>query len=98
MTESLLKPDSNAKLAAGIEELVDAEAGNIDRRIFWDESIYNLELERIFARCWIFVAHDTQLPNVGDFLTTTIGEDAVIVSTWRRRQDPHLSQLLYASR
>jgi hypothetical protein len=44
MTESLLKPDSNAKLAAGIEELVDAEAGNIDRRIFWYESIYNLEL------------------------------------------------------
>lgn len=80
MTESLLKPDSNAKLAAGIEELVDAEAGYIDRRIFWDESIYGLELERIFARCWIFVAHDTQLPNVGDFLTTTIGEDAVIVS------------------
>src|SRR5580658_7687319 len=39
-----------------LETLVDVENGSIDRRIFWDEDIYRLELEKIFARCWLFVA------------------------------------------
>lgn len=59
---------------------VDDKTGQVDRRIFWDDAIYQLELERIFARCWVFVAHESQVANNGDFLTTTIGEDSVIVT------------------
>ena len=80
MTNLSTKTDDKAELASKVNDWVDAEEGYIDRRIFWDDAIYSLELERVFARCWIFVAHDSQLPEVGDFLTTTIGEDAVIVS------------------
>ena len=60
-------------------ELVDHKKGLVDRSIFNDQNIYEMELERIFARSWNFMAHDTQIPNPGDFFMTRIGEDRVIV-------------------
>lgn len=66
-----------------LSELLDLDAGVVDRRIFWERDVYELELERIFARCWLFVAHESQLPEPGSFLTTTMGEDNVIVARGR---------------
>ncbi|CAG9263000.1 aromatic ring-hydroxylating oxygenase subunit alpha [Paraburkholderia caribensis] len=63
-----------------LREMVDLDRGLIDRRLFWDEPIYQLELERIFARTWLFVAHESQVSQPGDFLTTYMGEDGVIVA------------------
>ena len=35
-------------------ELVDHKKGLVDRTIFNDQDIYEMELERIFARSWNF--------------------------------------------
>src|SRR5438270_345197 len=59
-------------------DLVDSQKGTVDRRIFSAQHIYEMELEQIFARCWNFVAHESQIPNPGDFFQNYIGEDRVI--------------------
>jgi phenylpropionate dioxygenase-like ring-hydroxylating dioxygenase large terminal subunit len=60
-------------------DLLSADASAVDRRLFVDEELYRLEQERIFARCWLFVGHESQLESTGSFLTTTMGEDPVLI-------------------
>ncbi|GAA1382198.1 aromatic ring-hydroxylating dioxygenase subunit alpha [Pseudonocardia kongjuensis] len=51
----------------------------MDRRIYADPVLYRLEQERVFARSWLVVAHDTQIPRPGDFIESYMGEESVIV-------------------
>lgn len=62
-----------------VERLVDIRNGTQAKRIFWDEEVYRLEVEKIFSRCWLFLAHDSLIPNPGDFNVTYMGEDEVLV-------------------
>jgi phenylpropionate dioxygenase-like ring-hydroxylating dioxygenase large terminal subunit len=65
---------------ADINRLIRPDGGIQDRRVYWDEDVYQQELERVFARSWLFLAQDSLIPEKGDFLTTFMGEDRVIVT------------------
>src|SRR5277367_4920930 len=45
--------------------LVDIASGQISREIFVNDDIYAEEKERVFARSWLFVGHESQIPNPG---------------------------------
>ncbi|MEO0410786.1 MAG: Rieske 2Fe-2S domain-containing protein [Pseudomonadota bacterium] len=55
------------------------EPTRVHRRVYTDPDVFALELERIWGTAWIFVGHDSMVPNPGDFITTTVGKQPVIM-------------------
>ncbi len=62
-----------------IAALVDLEAGTVAGRAFSDDAIYELELERVFARSWGYLCDPGDLSETGQFVSTFMGEDPVAV-------------------
>ncbi len=63
-----------------ITRLVDSEKGLVDRRIFADPYLYELELERVFGRSWLFVGHESQIAKQNDFAANYMAEDPVLIT------------------
>jgi phenylpropionate dioxygenase-like ring-hydroxylating dioxygenase large terminal subunit len=68
--------DAIPDFLANMEE--DLEQGLLPLRVFNNRQIYDLELRRIFARSWVYIGHESEIPNPGDFATRNIGEDPFI--------------------
>lgn len=58
---------------------VDAQRGLVSRDAFVSREVYQRELERIFDRTWGFLAHETEIPQAGDFASRNLGSAPVIV-------------------
>ncbi len=53
---------------------------HVHRRAYADPEVFELEMERIFGRLWIYVAHESQLKKHGDFVRTRLGRHEVLVT------------------
>ncbi|MGQ4806741.1 3-phenylpropionate/cinnamic acid dioxygenase subunit alpha [Candidatus Entotheonellaceae bacterium PAL068K] len=67
------------------DTLVDLQQGVISREIFVNADLYQQEQEQVFARSWLFVGHESQIPNPGDYFTSCMAEESVILA--RDNQD-----------
>jgi phenylpropionate dioxygenase-like ring-hydroxylating dioxygenase large terminal subunit len=51
----------------------------VHRDLYVDTELFALENERLFARCWVYVGHASQIARPGDYLTARIGLCPVIM-------------------
>lgn len=51
----------------------------IHRDVYTDPEIFQLEMERLWSRTWIYVGHSSQVPNAGDYITVDIAAKPVIM-------------------
>lgn len=55
----------------------------VSRRIYQDPEVHQREITRIFHGSWCFVAHESEIPDGGDYVTRPLGVDPVIVTRGR---------------
>ncbi|WOQ18280.1 aromatic ring-hydroxylating oxygenase subunit alpha [Raineyella sp. W15-4] len=70
--------------AAYIDAVVDRVEASLDESllpvdIFNDDRIFAAEMQRIFTKNWVFMGHESEIPNKGDFVMRRIGVDRVIL-------------------
>ena len=63
-----------------IEAKRDLAEGLYPARMFSDPDIFALERERIFGRAWVFLGHESEIPNPGDYVLRYIVDDQFIVT------------------
>jgi anthranilate 1,2-dioxygenase (deaminating, decarboxylating) large subunit len=72
-TDSLL-PVGGRDFSSLVEDV------RVHRDVYIDPGVFEAEMERIFMRTWVYVGHDSEIPNPGDYKTTAIGTEPVILS------------------
>ncbi len=61
-----------------LRSLVEPE--RVHRRVYVDPDVYELEMDRLFGRTWIYVGHESQVPEPGDYYTTQVGRQPVVMT------------------
>lgn len=50
----------------------------VHRDVYTSDEVYRAEMKNLFSNAWIFVGHESQTPQKGDYITTQIGDQPVI--------------------
>jgi phenylpropionate dioxygenase-like ring-hydroxylating dioxygenase large terminal subunit len=54
--------------------------GALSQQLFTDPAIFDEELERIWYRGWVYLGHESEIPEPGDYVTRVAGQQPVIMS------------------
>jgi nitrite reductase/ring-hydroxylating ferredoxin subunit len=55
------------------------EEGLLPATVYNDEEVFEAELRQIFGDCWVFVGHETEVPEPGDYAQRRIGKDPFVL-------------------
>lgn len=67
----------------------------VHKKVFIDPEIFELEMDRIFRRTWVYLGHESEIPETGDFIRTWIGLASIILV---RADDGQINGLINACR
>jgi phenylpropionate dioxygenase-like ring-hydroxylating dioxygenase large terminal subunit len=62
---------------AALQALV--EPDRVHRDVYIDPEVFQLEMERLWSRTWVYLGHESQVPRPGDFITADIAAKPVIL-------------------
>lgn len=63
-----------------LNETVRPEEGVIPAYVLGDPAVYKLEHEKVFLKTWVFLGHESEIPNKGDYILRDLAGYSVIVS------------------
>jgi benzoate/toluate 1,2-dioxygenase subunit alpha len=63
--------------AQAVRDLV--RESEVHRDVYVDQDIFRLEMEHLFANTWVYLGHDSQVSKPGDYVSTTIGTQPVLM-------------------
>lgn len=77
-TETALRREAETDIGALIDDRIGTDGVfRVAKSVYVDPEIFELEMERIFARVWTFVCHESQIKTVGDYFATQIARQPI---------------------
>jgi nitrite reductase/ring-hydroxylating ferredoxin subunit len=64
-------------------DLIDVERREVSLRVFADPEVYQVEQRLLFGRMWNLMGHESEVPEVGDFVRRQIANESVIMTRGR---------------
>jgi phenylpropionate dioxygenase-like ring-hydroxylating dioxygenase large terminal subunit len=55
------------------------EPDRVRREVYTDPAIFELEMQRLHERVWIYCGHESQVPKTGDYYTLQIGRQPMLM-------------------
>ncbi|MFG6441990.1 benzoate 1,2-dioxygenase large subunit [Roseateles sp. LKC17W] len=80
MTHATAPADLEQRLAGMLVEDTTRHVYKLHRAAFTDAELFDLEMQHIFEGNWIYLAHESQIANVNDYLTTQIGRQPIVIT------------------
>ncbi|MCD2179498.1 Rieske 2Fe-2S domain-containing protein [Rhizobium sp. C1] len=67
-------------LATAVQDDPDAGVFRCRRDIFTNAELFELEMKHIFESNWVYLAHESQVPENNDYYTTYIGRQPIVIT------------------